>query len=52
MTAGTRKSMYLGTRHHTVSLYDPEKLESLPTTGRFLAVWQSIFEVLPLRPSW
>ena len=44
--------VYLGGRHHTVSLYDPEKLESLPTTRRFLAVWQRIFEALPLRPSW
>ena len=44
--------VYLGGRHHTVSLYDPEKLESQPTTSRFLAVWQRIFEALPLRPSW
>ncbi len=44
--------VYLGARHHTVSLYDPEKLKSLPTTSRFLAVWQRIFEALPLRPSW
>ena len=44
--------VYLGGRHHTVSLYDPEKLESLPTTHRFLAVWQRIFEALPLKPSW
>ena len=44
--------VYLGAEHHTATLYDPEALESDPTTARFLAVWEAIFEGLPFQPSW
>jgi len=44
--------VYLGARHHTSTLYDPEALVSEATTERFLAVWQRLFETLPFQPSW
>jgi len=44
--------VYLGGRHHNVSLYDPEALEEQPSSNRFLAVWRRVFEALPYRPSW
>ncbi len=44
--------IHFGGRHHKVSLYDPAGLKGQAGTGRFLAVWNSVFEALPLRPSW
>lgn len=44
--------IHLGGRHHRVSLYDPAALEGRTTTARFLTVWKSVFDGLPLRPSW
>ena len=44
--------IYDGDRHHRVALYDPEKLMDRAETKRFLAVWRSIFEPLPLKPGW
>ena len=44
--------VFLGAQHRTVNLYDPEALESEPTTARFLSVWEAIFEGLPFQPSW
>ncbi len=43
---------YDGDRHHRVSLYDPDQLMDRAETKRFLAVWRSIFESLPLKPAW
>jgi len=43
---------HLGERHHKVSLYDPSAIKSHAATGRFLMVWNTVFEGLPLRPSW
>jgi len=44
--------IHLAGRHHKVSLYDPAALKGQAATSRFLAVWNSVFEQLPLRPSW
>ena len=44
--------IHLGGRHHKVSLYDPAELKGQATTNRFLAVWASVFQGLPVRPSW
>jgi hypothetical protein len=43
--------IHLGGRHHKVSLYDPAALKG-QATGQFLAVWNSVFEHLPVKPSW
>lgn len=45
-------TIHLGGRHHKVSLYDPAELKGQAATLRFLAVWASVFEGLPLKPSW
>jgi hypothetical protein len=44
--------IHLGGRHHKVSLYDPSALRAHAAANRFLAVWNTVFETLPLRPSW
>jgi hypothetical protein len=47
-----RLDVWLDQKHHTVQAYDPEQLRADPNLRRFLAVWQRLFEPLPIRPSW
>ena len=42
----------LGGKRHKVRLYDPKQLEADSRTKRFLAVWEALFEGLPMKPSW
>jgi len=44
--------IHLAGRRHKVSLYDPSALRTHAAANRFLAVWNAVFETLPLRPSW
>jgi hypothetical protein len=44
--------IHLAGRHHKASLYDPSALRTHAAANRFLAVWNAVFETLPLRPSW
>jgi hypothetical protein len=45
-----RLDVWLGDRHHSVQLYDPDQQKADPNAGRFLGVWRRLFELLPLRP--
>jgi hypothetical protein len=47
-----RLDVWLGERHHSVQLYDPDQQKADPNVRRFLGVWSRLFESLPLRPSW
>ena len=44
--------IHLAGRHHKASLYDPAALRTHAAANRFLALWNAVFETLPLRPSW
>ena len=47
-----RLDVQLGARQHKVALYDPAELAELPTTRRFLGVWEKAFAGLPVKPTW
>ena len=46
-----RLDVWLDGKHHSVALYDPAQLKADPNVRRFLAVWERLFESLPIRPS-
>ena len=47
-----RVRVTLGERQHEVELYDPDALADDPRARRFRAVWDEIFELVPLQPTW
>jgi len=47
-----RLDVWLDEKRHSVQLYDPDQLKADPNVRRFLAVWNRLFERLPIRPSW
>jgi hypothetical protein len=47
-----RLEVWLGAKHHKVTLYSPEQIKRRPTTVRFLRVWNKLFGRLPVKPAW
>ena len=47
-----RVRVSVGEREHEVEVYDPDALADDPRVKRFLAVWDEIFELPPLKPTW
>lgn len=47
-----RLEVWLGSKHHKVALYDPSQLKGDARVRRFMAVWNKLYEGLPIRPSW
>jgi len=47
-----RLDIWLDEKRHSVQLYDPDQLKADPNVRRFLAIWNRLFDRLPIRPSW
>ena len=50
--SGLRLTVTLGSKSHSVFLYEPEELVRDKRAKRFLAVWNAMFDGLPERPPW
>lgn len=47
-----RLAVQIGATQHKVALYDPAQVARLPTTRRFLEVWNKVYGGLPIKPTW
>jgi hypothetical protein len=47
-----RLTITIGEEAREVRVYDPDALQADPRVKRFLAVWNQVFAVVPLKPRW
>jgi hypothetical protein len=47
-----RLDIWLEGKQHTVEVNDPAQVDGDANTGHFFAVWNKLYENLPIKPSW
>jgi hypothetical protein len=45
-----RLTVILGTKQHSVAVYDPKEIGASDEVGRFFVAWDALFSKLPFKP--